>query len=411
MNDITHISKATFYPQTHRSGNTTWVCKVGKRLDGQPDLRRFPTEAEAVAFCEDWNRKLVSNNQASLSTLSAVAQTEIFAAITKLEAYHATLPEAVDFFIAHARPPKGDITTEEAVKLFIQAKTALKRRPHYVNRCEHTFYLPFARAFPKRTMNSITEKDAQAYIDKHANWSSYSKASHISYLRTFFNFFRRQKYCTQNPFEHIEMPNAQSTVPKIMDPQNVEKLLQYALDNGQKAECATLALVFFAGVRVEEAGRLNWDDLDLDRGFAKIAPENAKMRTRRVNSIPANCLEWLRLCKAAGKVAPHNHEERLKRMRRESGVEYPQNAARHCFASYHLAKHRDANKTAFQLSHPDARLLYRTYFELTSPEAADAYWDIVPASVKPQWEAARKAQQAQANLAAIKTQLQEQTQL
>jgi hypothetical protein len=41
-------------------------------------------------------------------------------------------------------------------------------------------------------------------------------------------------------------------------------------------------------------------------------------------------------------------------------------------------------------------LLYRTYYELVSPETADAYWGIIPASVKAQREAEKAKREAQA---------------
>jgi len=306
-----------------------------------------------------------------------VAQAEVVAALAKLDAYHATLPEAVDFYIKHARPDKGDITLEEGVQLFIKAKAASKRRPTYINRCEHTFYAPFARAYPKRNVSSITEKDAQAYVDGHPQWSSYSKASHISYLRTFFNFFIKKGYTKLNPFANVEKPTAVSIIPKVISPDDTATLLQYALDNGRKPECALMALVFFCGVRVEEVGRLTWADVDLNRRIVLIGHDQSKMRHRRVNPIPDNAYEWLNLCKSIGNVGPFNHEERMKRLRRKSGVKYPQNAMRHCFCSYHLAMYRDAPKTAMLLGHPNPALLYHTYYELVTHEAAMVYWNIL----------------------------------
>jgi integrase len=105
-------------------------------------------------------------------------------------------------------------------------------------------------------------------------------------------------------------------------------------------ERATMALAFFCGVRVEEAGRLVWEDIDLNRRIIQIGHSQSKMGHRRVNVISDNAYEWLNLCKSTGRVAPQNHEERLKRLRRESGIKYPQNAMRHCFTSYHIAKHK-----------------------------------------------------------------------
>ena len=71
----------------------------------------------------------------------------------------------------------------------------------------------------------------------------------------------------------------------------------------------------------------------------------------------------------------------MQRFRKRANVNYPQNAARHCFASYHIAFHQDAAQTAFLLGHPNAVLLYKTYRTLVSFEEAEKFWDIVRDSV------------------------------
>src|SRR5262249_21654343 len=143
--------------------------------------------------------------------------------------------------------------------------------------------------------------------------SSSTKASHISYLRTFYEFFIKKGYAKLNPFRNIDKPQAISTAPKILSPDVAAQFMEFALKNGRTAECATMALVFFCGIRVEEAGRLTWDDIDLNRRIVQIGHSQAKMAHRRVNSISDNAYEWLALCKSKGRVAPPNHVERLKR--------------------------------------------------------------------------------------------------
>ena len=168
---------------------------------------------------------------------------------------------------------------------------------------------------------------------------------------------------------------------KIISPGEVKVLLQYALDRECKAECASMALVFFCGVRVDEINRLNWSLIRLNGAKSFVDVHEAKNRHRRVNSIPPNAVEWLRLCQSGGRVAPGNYTKRMQRLRKRANVYYPQNAARHCFASYHIAYNHDAAQTAFLLGHPNAALLYNTYRELVTFEEAEKFWNILPDSV------------------------------
>ena len=398
MNDtthaVTHVAKARMWPQKHRSGNVTWKVQVGKKNNGQPDIRSFPTEKEARVFYDDWNAKLVTGNTNGLADLSTLARAEVLAALAKLDAFNATLTEAVDFFLKHARPARGTITVEDALKTFLEAKQALKRSPAYLRGCKKTYYLPFTREFPGKMLADISQADAEKYINSHKNWSSSSKASHINYLRTFYAFFIKKGYAKLNPFANIEKPQAVSSKPKVITPEKAQELLQFVLDNGRKAECAAMALVFFCGVRVEgEAGEITWEDIDLERSKVKVSTEVSKTGHRRVNDIPANALEWLKLCQSTGRVAPNDYLQRMKRLRAKSGVEYRQNAMRHCFASYYVAHFKDAAKLAVILGHPNPALLYRTYYELVTPEDAAKYWDILPASVRATREAEARAQE------------------
>ena len=60
-----------------------------------------------------------------------------------------------------------------------------------------------------------------------------------------------------------------------------------------------------------------------------------------------------------------------------SGIkEWPDNALRHSFASYHLAAGQDAAATALQLGHTESRTLFAHYRELVRAEGA--YWQIKP---------------------------------
>jgi hypothetical protein len=243
----TLAKKCRIWPQTHRSKNVTWKAQVGKRNDGKPDIRSFATENEARAFQADWNMRVLTGDTTGLNDLSAVARTEILAALAKLKAFNANITEAVDFFIKHSKPACGQIAIKEAVEKFIRAKEGLKRRPAYLIGCKKTFFLPFSRAFPNKLLNEITKGEAEEYINRKKRWSSSTKASHIQYLTTFYNFHIKKGYATLNPFRDIEKPKANSTKPKILETKTVEALLEFAL-NGFKPECSIMTLVFFCGV-------------------------------------------------------------------------------------------------------------------------------------------------------------------
>lgn len=391
-------SKARFWKKTHKSGNFTWVVKLGKKIDGKPSHRNFPTEIEAKAFMEKWNESLQLGDATGLKDLSELAKLEVRTAIEKIKPFGRSIDEAVDFYINHGLPTKPTVTTEEAWKLFVEVKARSGRRPTYYEKACKTYFQPFARQFPGRMTNSITPSEAKSYIYAKSNWSNSTRASHIHYLRTLYNFLENQGHVHLNPFAKLDIPKAPKTISKTISPPDVKALLEFALKENRKPECACMILVFFCGVRVAEVGRLCWEQIDLKNMLVKIEWEDAKTSDRRVNVISANAFEWLQICKSKGRISPNDFNQRLKRLRAKSGIKYPQNGMRHSFAAYHLAKHKDSAKTAHQLGHPNAALLHKNYYSSVEPHQADAYWSILPNAVMKAKEAlAKEAAEEESN--------------
>jgi integrase len=390
--------KATIYHRTHLSGNVTWCVFIGKKNDGKRDIRNFPTEEEAKNFADSWNLSLVQRNPQGLSDLSTLSRHEILASIAKLDAFNATLPEAVDFYLKYARPDKGRVTIEEAIRIFLKKKAQLRRSPDYLHNCEKTFFNPFAKAFPGRIAVEVSAAEAEKYVHSHSNWNAVTTASHIKYLRTLYRFLIRHGYAKMNPFESLELPQSAEPSPKVLSIQQTSSLLECALNNGYHAECAAMVLVFFCGVRVDEVERCVWDNIDLQRGKITLSADSTKAGRKRINAIPPNAIAWLKACKNIGSIAPHDYDQRMRRLRRRAGLDYPQNAMRHSFAGYHIARHKNAPATAVLLGHPNPSLLYKTYYELVTEDDAERYWNIYPAKIaKDMDDEARLAAEEQSN--------------
>ena len=71
----------------------------------------------------------------------------------------------------------------------------------------------------------------------------------------------------------------------------------------------------------------------------------------------------------------------MKIAREKAGIsDWPNNALRHGFASYHLAKFHDAAALALEMGHTDSDMLFAHYRQLVKPKDAARYWNIVPTS-------------------------------
>jgi integrase len=138
----------------------------------------------------------------------------------------------------------------------------------------------------------------------------------------------------------------------------------------------------FAGLRRAELERLDWREIDLQAGLIEVTAQNAKSARRRFVKIQPNLAEWLKPYEqASGNVTPAEYRKLLDAARSAAAItDWPQNALRHSFASYHLAHFNDAAALALEMGHTNSNLVFQHYRQVVRPKQAERYWKIAPAS-------------------------------
>ena len=136
----------------------------------------------------------------------------------------------------------------------------------------------------------------------------------------------------------------------------------------------------FAGLRPAELSRLKWENIDRNAGLIEVTAKTAKTARRRFVKIQPNLAEWLLPhFGRKGAVCCVNIRKRLEATRRDAGLkEWPGNALRHGFASYHLAHFNEAAALALEMGHTDSRMLFAHYRKFVRPKDAAAFWQIKP---------------------------------
>ena len=143
-----------------------------------------------------------------------------------------------------------------------------------------------------------------------------------------------------------------------------------------------IAIGAFAGLRRAELERLDWKEVDLQSGLIEVTATKAKSARRRFVKIQPNLAKWLQPhAQLSGNVTPFGYRALLEAAREAAGIhQWPQNALRHSFASYHLARFNDAALLALELGHTNTNLVFQHYRQLVKPKQAERYWKIAPAS-------------------------------
>ena len=241
---------------------------------------------------------------------------------------------------------------------------------------------PFIAEYGDRLAVNITTDIIDDYLT-HADVGARTKKHYRVALFQMFKHAIKLKASDTNPVEDAMKPKPPPTKTGILKPNEVARLLSCSDDYVLPA----IAIHFFAGLRRTEVERLDWSEVNLDERLIEVRSDKAKTAQRRLVPISDNLYEWLApLSKHEGAVinSEYFYRKGMTQARSKAGInDYPQNAGRHSYASYHLAKHKSAGELAMNLGHHNATTLYQHYnaHDLVTPKRAEAYWNIVPEEI------------------------------
>jgi integrase/recombinase XerD len=110
--------------------------------------------------------------------------------------------------------------------------------------------------------------------------SSRSVARHLTTLRSYYGFLLREGQIATDPTEHLRTPRQWQTIPKFLNLQDIERILQ-AIETDRPTglrDRAMLELLYATGLRVSELCRVGISDLNLDLGVLRTMGKGNKQR-------------------------------------------------------------------------------------------------------------------------------------
>jgi len=194
---------------------------------------------------------------------------------------------------------------------------------------------------------------------------------------TLFNFAKRRGYLPRGIRTDAEdVPRAKDRGGKIeiLTPKQLARLIGKVPSEVQ----LYLALGAFTGMRTSEILRLDWSQVNFERGHITVAPEKAKTATRRLVPIQPNLMQWLAPYHGmTGHVFDKYVNERAISLASSHGITWPHNCLRHSYASYRLAAVPDAPRVALEMGNSPQKLI-TNYRELADEHDAAAWFAISP---------------------------------
>ncbi len=213
--------------------------------------------------------------------------------------------------------------------------------------------------------------------------SGRTKNNYLQAINVLLEFAKKQKYVPRDfaVMDEVDQSEEADFDIEIFTAEEITKILAAVRDDARPA----LAIGAFAGIRTAEVCRLDWSEMNLEKGLIEIKKGKAKTRSRRLVPITPNLALFLKgVEERNGPVWPNSEPFLFDLMRdagKDSGVKWKHNALRHSFISYRVAKIKNVNEVAMEAGNsPD--MIFKHYRELVTEKEADAWFGVTPEAVK-----------------------------
>jgi site-specific recombinase XerD len=230
---------------------------------------------------------------------------------------------------------------------------------------------------------------------KQPPMSKRSVARHVSSLRRYFRYLRREEVLEVDPSVALRAPAGDSRLPRVLDHGDVHTLLDGATPDDEPhwrrlRDDAVLELLYGSGIRVGELCGLQVDSLDLAGGAVSVWGKGSKQRRVPLSEPAVRALRaWLGLrsdvvADEAGPVLFGNERGNalsprdVRRIldRRSPRPTHP-HALRHTFATHLLDGGADLRAVQELLGHADVSTTQR-YTHVSNHRLREAYAEAHP---------------------------------
>jgi integrase len=351
-----------------------YYCVTLPKLGGGRNRRFFKDKAEAQTFMQLAEVQQENYGTAALS-ISDALRVEAIECRELLQPLGATLRDAAKFYAAHLKAITGSRKVGEVVADLLAARAADGMSPRYLGDLRVRLGR-FALSFGEEMIAGITASRIDEWLRGLAV-GAVTRNTFRRRLAVLFSFAKRRGYVTDNPVAEVERAKERETEIAILSVNDLGRLLECA--SSEMLPFWTIGA--FAGLRRAEIERLTWNEVDFDAGVIEVKASKSKTASRRLVTIQPNLREWLApYRRRTGRgVCPVNLQRKINEDRERAKLrsEWPQNALRHSFGSYHLAQFNDAAKLALEMGNSPATI-FRHYRQLVKAKQAERYWKLGP---------------------------------
>lgn len=288
-------------------------------------------------------------------------------------------------------------------------------------------YLQFERGYSRQTLDTYQRQLRQLALDNTddaTTWLNISEpqlkhhivsmrrtgvkprtvALKVAALRSFFRFLQAQRLRTDNPAQYLSVPKAARGLPKNLNVDELNHLLNFSTRDDILAcrDKAMLELFYSAGLRLAELVNANVTDIDWQQKLMRVAGKGNKQRIVPVGSVALQAVKaWLVqrpvlaeklpdadrqalfVSKQHKRICSRHVRDRVKYWAHKQGLTQPlhPHMLRHSFASHMLEASGDLRAVQELLGHANLSTT-QVYTHLDFSHLAKVYDNAHPRAKK-----------------------------
>ena len=354
-------------------------------FSGEGNLRKrfqkgFQTRGEAFSFAKDRQQHLIRHGNhdheiTGQERHAVIAFRNILAKLPE-NTHSISLYDLVLEYKKRVGISRCSSTIEDLIGEYLHSLEARRLSKSYIEATRRRIE-KFAYDHEGEKVGDITSEDIGKWLYRLEVGDTTINHYRAALLQL-FNFATKSNSISSNPVAVLEKIKTKSGEIGILTPKEAARLLIHSSPCIQ----AVVAIGLFAGLRRSEITKMTWEDIHFEKGFLEVKAKNSKSAARRLVEIRPCLRAWLEpLRQTHGKLMPTEmiYRRRLNDASKAAGImNWPNNALRHSFASYHLAAFQDASALALEMGHSTTRMIFQHYRALVTPAEALSYWNISP---------------------------------
>jgi integrase len=363
------VAKTAYRIKKYKHPRLKYV--VRSKISGNWERKFFETKAEGETYVEQKEIELLNQGKEGVqfpSWLRIQAQQ----GQERLQPHGKTISDAVDFYVKHLEATQRSAKVSQALDELIENRKVSGASKRYCYDLKLRVGR-FSGDFGDRIVSTINTAEIDEWLVR-LNLAPVTRNTFRRDLRTFFSFCGTRRYCLDNPVAKTRKAKEVDGEIRILSVDQTGRLLE-AADN---ASLPYFAIGAFAGLRPSELHRLHWEEIHWEPKLIEVKTSKSKTARRRFIKLRPNLGKWLRpYRKHHGPVSPQGLRNLELETRRLAKItDWPPNALRHSFASYHLAHFKNAAELALEMGHTNQQMIFTRYRELVTPKEGARYWNI-----------------------------------